>query len=194
VDKCISNPASCLPDPPSIDECTKNPASCLPAVVPDPDECTKDLRHCLPDAEEIDRCVDDVARCLEPEENDGDDDGDDGGGAAPVDGRQPPRQSPDATRRTERLVETGASGSTDASGVSLEGGTEIGTAAFASNDGSTLEKIQRGLEDAAKRFAFPLALAGLVGAFLLIQGRIDRRDPKLAVAPIETREDVVSFR
>ena len=32
--------------------------------------------------------------------------------------------------------------------------------------------------------AFPLGLLALVGAFLLVQHRIDRRDPKLALAPV----------
>jgi type VI protein secretion system component VasF len=32
--------------------------------------------------------------------------------------------------------------------------------------------------------AFPLGLLALLGAFLLVQHRIDRRDPKLALAPI----------
>jgi hypothetical protein len=196
VDECVKNPASCLPDPPPIDQCTKNPASCLPDVVPDPDECVKDLPRCLPDAEEIDRCVEDVARCVQPGENRNDDgDEDEGGGAAPGEGNQPPRQSPDATSRIQRSADADAEAavSGEATASSLEGGTEIGTAAFASSP-STLERIQQGLEDAAKRFAFPLALAGLVAGFLLVQGRLDRRDPKLAVAPIVARDDVVSFR
>ena len=40
------------------------------------------------------------------------------------------------------------------------------------------------LEDVVKGLTFPLALALIVGAFLLAQDRIDRRDPRLALAPL----------
>jgi hypothetical protein len=39
-------------------------------------------------------------------------------------------------------------------------------------------------EDVVKGLTFPLALALIVGAFLLAQDRIDRRDPRLALAPL----------
>jgi hypothetical protein len=54
--------------------------------------------------------------------------------------------------------------------------------------------VADGLSDAARRFAFPLSVAVVVAAFLLVQGRIDRKDPKLATAPIDSRDDLVSFR
>ena len=38
--------------------------------------------------------------------------------------------------------------------------------------------------EAAKRLAFPLALALIVLLFVAVQNRIDRKDPKLALAPI----------
>jgi hypothetical protein len=40
-------------------------------------------------------------------------------------------------------------------------------------------------------FAFPLALVLMVGAFLLVQDRLDRRDPRLALAPVGP--DVLDF-
>ena len=40
-------------------------------------------------------------------------------------------------------------------------------------------------------FAFPLTLSLIVGGFLLVQGRIDRKDPKLALAPVT--EDMLRF-
>ena len=40
-------------------------------------------------------------------------------------------------------------------------------------------------------FAFPLALVLIVGAFLLVQDRLDRRDPRLALAPVGP--DVLDF-
>jgi hypothetical protein len=47
---------------------------------------------------------------------------------------------------------------------------------------------------AAKRLAFPLTLIVLVIIFLLIQGEVDRRDPKLAKASINSKLDLVSFQ
>jgi hypothetical protein len=48
------------------------------------------------------------------------------------------------------------------------------------------------LAEAARTLAFPLALAILIALFLLAQHRVDRRAPKLALAPVEP--DLVGFR
>jgi hypothetical protein len=53
------------------------------------------------------------------------------------------------------------------------------------------ERTGVSLQDVVKGFAFPLALALIVGAFLLAQDRLDRRDPRLALAPVGP--DVLSF-
>ena len=45
--------------------------------------------------------------------------------------------------------------------------------------------------EAAKDFAFPLLMTLLVGTFLALQHRFDRRDPKLALAPVA--HDYLSF-
>lgn len=47
--------------------------------------------------------------------------------------------------------------------------------------------------EAAKRFVFPLALTLLVIAFLLIQNRIDNKDPKLAMAALDVDGELLSF-
>ena len=47
------------------------------------------------------------------------------------------------------------------------------------------------LEDVVKGFAFPMALVLIVGAFLIVQNRLDRRDPRLALAPVGP--DVLDF-
>lgn len=49
--------------------------------------------------------------------------------------------------------------------------------------------LRRALEDTLTRPAVPLALLALVLGFLLVQDRIDRRDPKLAAAPLEPEPD-----
>jgi hypothetical protein len=48
--------------------------------------------------------------------------------------------------------------------------------------------------EAAKKLAFPTTLAVIVFAFLMIHGRVGRRDPKLAQARVETHEDALTFR
>jgi hypothetical protein len=45
--------------------------------------------------------------------------------------------------------------------------------------------------DLAKRLAFPLALIVLVFAFVTVQNRLDRKDPKLALAA--ATPDVLNF-
>lgn len=45
----------------------------------------------------------------------------------------------------------------------------------------------------ARDLGFPLALAALVSAFVMVQGRLDRRDPKLAAAPISVHDDLLAF-
>jgi hypothetical protein len=45
----------------------------------------------------------------------------------------------------------------------------------------------------ANRFSFPLGLTLMVIAFLAVQGRIDRRDPKLRLAPVDSKHDLVHF-
>ena len=46
----------------------------------------------------------------------------------------------------------------------------------------------------ASAFSFPLALMAAVVAFLVGQGRVDARDPKLRSAPRTRQEMVLSFR
>lgn len=46
----------------------------------------------------------------------------------------------------------------------------------------------------AREVAFPLALLLMVGGFLVIQSRWDKKDPKLALAPIDVDDQYLSFR
>lgn len=64
------------------------------------------------------------------------------------------------------------------------------------DDGSiaaSIAQLARTAGEAVKTFAFPLSLTILVLIFLLIQGEIDRRDPKLAFAPVDSSKDMVHF-
>jgi hypothetical protein len=58
---------------------------------------------------------------------------------------------------------------------------------------SLVERIARSAADVAERIAFPLLLAFLVGGFVLVQNRLDRKDPKLALAALDAEEDLLGF-
>jgi hypothetical protein len=59
---------------------------------------------------------------------------------------------------------------------------------------SFVEQIERGVEELLRAAAFPLVLAALIAGFLLIQNRIDSRDPKLTLSAIDTDQNFLSFR
>ena len=71
-----------------------------------------------------------------------------------------------------------------------------GTAAFLGPATDISREDDRSLGEsaieAAKDFAFPLLLTLLVGAFLAVQHRVDRREPKLVLAPVE--HEFLSFK
>lgn len=62
------------------------------------------------------------------------------------------------------------------------------------NVGSSFADLVRQAAEATKQLAFPLALTLIVVAFLLVQGRVDRSDPKLALAPLDSEHDLLSFK
>ncbi|HUF84005.1 MAG TPA: hypothetical protein VMQ81_05360 [Acidimicrobiia bacterium] len=47
---------------------------------------------------------------------------------------------------------------------------------------------------AARSFSLLFVLAALVAGYLLVQGRLDARDPKLVAAPIDDDDEVIRFR
>jgi hypothetical protein len=58
---------------------------------------------------------------------------------------------------------------------------------------SLVSQVGRIAAEAAKQMAFPMLLTLLVVGFLFAQNRIDRSDPKLALAPVESDHDLLSF-
>ena len=65
--------------------------------------------------------------------------------------------------------------------------------------GAAVEQVVRAVRPeaavaVATEFTFPLALALAVLGYLVIQGQIDRRDPKLRVAPQNVVETLVTFK
>ena len=68
--------------------------------------------------------------------------------------------------------------------------------------GAVVTEVVKGVQTAVKpeaasavaqTFGFPLALMVALLAFLIIQGRMDERDPKLRRAPLTTAETTVLF-
>jgi hypothetical protein len=56
--------------------------------------------------------------------------------------------------------------------------------------GGAARKTQEALQSDVGRVVFPISILLLLGVFLLGQSRIDRGDPKLAMAPVEGAPDL----
>lgn len=59
--------------------------------------------------------------------------------------------------------------------------------------GPAIARLRRVTVPAARQFGFPLVLGAFVLAFLVVQGRLDARDPKLAAAPVTVDDDLLPF-
>jgi hypothetical protein len=69
-----------------------------------------------------------------------------------------------------------------------------GDATGGGDDGkSFLDSVKDVAVGAGKRVAFPSLLALLGFLFILVQNRLDRRDPKLAMAPLNKDDDLLPF-
>lgn len=76
--------------------------------------------------------------------------------------------------------------------LSLSTGELVGSASDV-RDPVGFQGFIEDVAEAARQFAFPLALTVVVIAFIVAQGRMDRRDPKLANAIVDSEEDLLSF-
>jgi hypothetical protein len=121
-------------------------------------------------------------------------DGGDGGnhrGGPPVGEEPPGTQSP--ADPGGRSVFGGRS--PDGAGLTGPAGPTIsaasGTAPPANADRTSGNRFGEALGGVARSLAIVLALFGLAVAFVTIQDRLDRSDPRLALAPVES--DVVGF-
>ncbi len=52
------------------------------------------------------------------------------------------------------------------------------------------EKLGRTAAGTVEQSGFPAALVAVMGVFLVLQDSLDRRDPKLALAPLDDDEDL----
>jgi hypothetical protein len=151
----------------------------------------------------VDQCVQDPKQCAtgtaeevlggKPADNETEREEEDGGEGGAV----PPEDSSRGSKEQGPGSDRGPSGPpvplTDEPATAEATETQGVPAVAGSSDG-ILGRLAEGVTDAARRFAFPLGVAALVAAFLLVQGRVDSRDPKLATAPIDSRDDLVMFR
>lgn len=58
---------------------------------------------------------------------------------------------------------------------------------------SVINQLGKIATEAVRQAAFPLALILMVIGFLMVQNRLDRKDPKLALAPVDSEQDLLSF-
>jgi hypothetical protein len=105
------------------------------------------------------------------------------GGQGPGDGASTGRRGPNATGRafggSRFLAPTTAPIDT------------VGRVAAPTKEPSLGERFGQAIGGAARSLALVLGLLSVVGGFVVIQNHLDRKDPRLALAPIES--DVVSF-
>jgi hypothetical protein len=83
--------------------------------------------------------------------------------------------------------------STDQPGGAVQpGGAGARTSPERRSEGSRslLESVAQVALEVAKKIAFPMILVIIVGLFLVLQDAIDRRDPKLALAPVHPDPDL----
>jgi hypothetical protein len=117
----------------------------------------------------------------------------DGGRAAPSTAPSPVAADP-STRTQPRRDRSRPPGRTQRPAPSVTAGEAPRAArrsSPASNLGSRIvEAISKLVMPVVQRTAFPLILLIVAGLFLLVQDRIDRRDPKLAHAPLHARPDL----
>ena len=55
------------------------------------------------------------------------------------------------------------------------------------------ERLAQAALDAVRAFTFPAILIGLVIGFVVVQSRIDHKDPKLALAAVSSEQEYLSF-
>jgi hypothetical protein len=205
-DRCVADPQSCLPaldDPPpadpedvveEVERCVDdpNPLDCLGKIAVDPDElaaCLKDPRSCASGVtDKAAEVFQDLADVLAAE------------GISPDELARADRLSADELARIrdregaadageDALTEAGDPDSDDVLASLFGGRPDDGSAG-----GGLLGRIGGIFGDIVGRFGFPLALVGLAAIFLAIQNRLDREDPKLALAPVDSTPELLTFK
>lgn len=102
--------------------------------------------------------------------------------APPAPPPSPAPSVPAADRGSERVVEAPV----------LESGPAAAVRAALEAAGQVAVDVGRTAQAVAQNGQYPLGLVAVVAAFLFLQGRLDRRDPKLALARV--REELSEYR
>ncbi len=163
-----------VPDPDDVVDPGDIDVPDIDEVIPDPGDVE------LPDPGDVDTPVTD-----DPPSDDGRDGGHDRGGV----------QAPERGRRSGgggSSGESDASTFTDLAAVRAVGGPNLPLESLGRNPTATAETEQKGGSLFAP-LTFPLILMVAVGAFLALQDYFDRKDPKLALGPIGTRDRRLTF-
>ncbi|MEA2517487.1 MAG: hypothetical protein QOG16_1325 [Actinomycetota bacterium] len=115
------------------------------------------------------------------------------------DGRQKDARSPSSSGRSTSAEVLGRdfAAAMQADAEKIKGLQETSPVAFATSatdsHESVISEIGKIAAEAAQQAVFPVLLVLMVLAFLTIQSRIDSRDPKLALAPVDSEQDLLSF-
>lgn len=163
-----------------------------PSLPPVPDDVKKAADDAVTKAKgEVDKAVTTVTDTLdELLQPGGDDPGGGGGRDSGGSGNKPPAGPGDGGRSGTpegRLPGSGFPGSR----LTTPADTTSTPVAFRDQPG-LFGQIGDAAVEAAKQLGFPLALAVIVVAFAMIQNYVDRKDPRLALAPI--RPEVMRFQ
>lgn len=107
----------------------------------------------------------------------------------------PPAAAPRADLPTEPEAPTEPVAAPAAPSQELAPGTDfLGQVLDSAADGIAAAVRPEAAAQVATTFGFPLALMVAVLLFLVVQDRVDRRDPKLHAAPRNTFDTVVRFK
>ncbi len=114
--------------------------------------------------------------------------GRDAGGGTP---RPDSDRSPGATTGGRPDLVTGATGRLQTLRPSSRPTSSVRRVGPTPERPSLADRLSETLRGAVRSLAVVLALLALVGGFVLVQDRVDRRDPRLALAPVQS--DVIGF-
>lgn len=170
---CLTDPKSCLPTPPppSPDACLQDPVGCATSgggvPVPGTRERPAQPQPAEPKPESTTHSTDEAASPSEPRRDE----------------PRADRRSRPASEETEAAPAPAAAPGSSAAVAEREARV---TRALA-------DRLGDAIVESAEGFAFPLGLLAAVAIYLLVQGRIDRKDPKLSVEPVDSSQDVLRF-
>jgi hypothetical protein len=158
-----------------------------PSLPPVPGDIGKDVDDAIDSAKDkVDDAVGGVTDTIDGLLNPG---GDDPGGGGDGPGDKPPAGPGDGEKSTPQAG--GPSGSVFPGGVSPARVGVPSTPVASTKEPGVLGRIGGVALDTARQLGFPLALALVVIAFAMTQNYLDRKDPKLALAPV--RPEVMRF-